>query len=63
MNDNGLDIAREGLEESIIKRLILISHLWPGVHYGSVWDLPWFVWVGYARAHDTYVREQKEANR
>lgn len=40
-----------------------ISHVFPGVHWGTVWDLPVSVWRAYAAAADQWTAEQaKGAN-
>lgn len=52
-----------GIRKAVNSRIVLISHLWPGITPWTVWDLPYGLWRGYAASHDAYVQQQREAAR
>ncbi len=41
-------------------RIVTVSHVWPGITPWTVWDLPWDMWVGFARAADEWVQARRE---
>ena len=53
-------LDNEDLEQSVYRRLTLVCHLWPGITPFNVWELPLFVWRGFAQAADDYVDQMKK---
>lgn len=49
MAGDGDDVRTE-----VESRIVHLSHLVPSVSWWSVWDLPWFVWIGYAALVDQW---------
>jgi hypothetical protein len=53
------------VEGGVYARIVTLCRLVPSIsphpagHAGSVWDLPWVMWVGFAQFVDEYVREAK----
>lgn len=37
-----------------------MSRIYPSVSWSSVWELPYNVWLGYARDYDAIVKAEKE---
>lgn len=46
-------------------RIVVVSHVWPGITPWTVWDLPWHMWESYARAADAWLeaRTNQEGSR
>lgn len=41
--------------------MTLVCHLWPGVTPFNVWDLPYGIWRGFAKATDEYVDAMRKS--
>ena len=53
----------EDIEGSVYERILVVSHVWPGVTPLNVWDLPYDMWLQFANGADEWSRQQKEASR
>jgi hypothetical protein len=40
--------------------LTVVCHVWPSISPWNVWDLPWHVWVMFARQADEWVKARTE---
>jgi hypothetical protein len=47
----------------VYQRLAVVCHVWPGITPFNVFQLPYDMWVGFAKAADDYEREMKESDR
>lgn len=53
----------EDIEASVQDRIVVISHVWPGITPMNVWDMRYDLWCQFAEAADEWVRvRQKEAD-
>lgn len=40
-------------------RLLVVSHVWPGITPWNVWELSWGDWLLYANAADEWVKARE----
>lgn len=52
----------EDIETSVYERIVVVSHVWPGITPINVWDMRYDLWVGFASAADDWIKENKKAN-
>ncbi len=47
------------LEQHVWSRMVVVSHVWPGITPFNVWWLPLDVWLMYAQAADQWSEERR----